>query len=133
MMADERKLPYKREDIVAALKKYKAEADSVYAEALVTYKVKATEKLNRALGYIAEDQVVSAVNLSPPIETAKAYDNAIQMFERTTEESILLTEREFRQYMMDEWSWSNGWMASNARYSVTARAKMAGAVQDFED
>jgi hypothetical protein len=38
----------------------------------------------------------------------------------STDTVVELSEQEFRQYVMDDWSWKHNFLASNAMYSAAA-------------
>lgn len=63
--------------------------------------------------------------LYPPAEHLDEYDTVIEMLEMDQEilvELIALTAQEFRQFVMDEWDWTDSFLSSNVGYSVSAMA-----------
>jgi hypothetical protein len=43
------------------------------------------------------------------------------MLKMSTEDVIELNARDFAQYAMDKWGWSEGWTVSNAKYLEPVR------------
>ena len=64
------------------------------------------------------------MDLGPPIDQTKEYDRAVRMLELAVDENIELTEVQFANYVMDEWQWSQHFMAMNAMYSMRAASKV---------
>ncbi len=64
------------------------------------------------------------MDLGPPIDQTKEYDRAVRMLELAVDENIELTEQQFANYVMDEWQWSQHFMAMNSLYSLRAASKL---------
>ena len=56
------------------------------------------------------------INLSKPVSHKKDYDIAISMLEWSVDEFVNLDQREFRQYVNDEWDWKETFAASTSFY-----------------
>jgi hypothetical protein len=90
----------------------------------------ALEKLKKEVsGIVAGGKAValdySAIALHVPVSYEEVYKEILEMMMHTTDESILLTQDEFRKYVMDKWSWTNNFSASNSRYlSGQTQAKL---------
>lgn len=52
----------------------------------------------------------------PPVSHETDYDTALKKLEMCAPKEIDITDREFRQYAMDEWSWSETFKTSTAHY-----------------
>lgn len=53
---------------------------------------------------------------APPEDHTTDYDNAIDMMEWSTDDTIELTQSQFVQYVKDDWGWKQSWIASNSEY-----------------
>lgn len=58
--------------------------------------------------------------LSQPVNQTRSYDRVIGMLEMALAEEVELSEEDYQQYVMDEWSWREVFLTSNASYSSTA-------------
>lgn len=60
-----------------------------------------------------------AVSLIEPMDQTRDYDRAIRMVDLDTRDTLELEESEFRQYVMDDWTWKQQFNHSNRAYSKT--------------
>ena len=58
--------------------------------------------------------------LMQPVDQTREYDRVIRALEMSVDTKIELTEDEFSQYEMDDWSWKRQFLASNSLYTSTA-------------
>ncbi|NOQ50307.1 MAG: hypothetical protein GQ557_01410 [Mycoplasmataceae bacterium] len=65
------------------------------------------ENLSKALT-MAENfgEIQTKFDIEKPISHIGEYDMAIQMLNMTTSEEIEISKEEFKQYVMDDWYWS---------------------------
>lgn len=54
--------------------------------------------------------------LDEPQDYTKSYDRIIAMLEMTIEETIEIDQTQFRNYVLDEWDWSEQWAGTNSKY-----------------
>lgn len=52
----------------------------------------------------------------PPDDHTDDYDDVIDMLTMATDEKIELTQPQFKQYVKDDWGWSQTWTSSNTAY-----------------
>ncbi len=90
-----------------------------FDEAVVGYRHKAQEQLQRNLDLIAKNSGAFdiRVGLTVPKEHTKDYDRALKMLEFSLDEEIILSQEEFAQYIMDDWGWQQEFTATNVMYS----------------
>lgn len=67
---------------------------------------------------LAQKKVSMYVGLTEPVDQTETYDKVIRMLELSTDDEITLDEREFGQYILDEWSWKGQFITSNALYAA---------------
>lgn len=76
-----------------------------------------TEMLDRAKGNIFETNT----DLDVPNHHLKDFDRVIKMLEMSTAPEIKISESQFRQYVMDEWSWKHDFEMHKALYTSKVR------------
>lgn len=95
-----------------------------FLEAKENYQAKTLAELKKLTAKAKKGEIVPQyLDLQPPVEFIKDYNRAIAMLGATTDEFLILSQREFGQYWMDEWTWSQTFSASNATYSERVRTK----------
>jgi hypothetical protein len=67
-------------------------------------RIKAGKPIDRYLGH------------TPPEDHTGDYDDVIAMLEMMLDESIELTQGQFKQYVQDDWGWKEQWVTSNTAY-----------------
>lgn len=60
-----------------------------------------------------------SINLKYPESYDKEYNRAIRSVELNVYDKIELSEQEFNQYVMNDWSWKNSFISSNSAYVNT--------------
>ena len=89
----------------------------VFKRAMVKYREKVIEELDRAIKDAkGGGKIRTTFQILQPINQVHDYDVAIDMLKMHTEETLPLSETEFRQYVKDEWNWSRQFTASNMSY-----------------
>lgn len=75
-------------------------------------------ELERRLVDAREGRKVQAhMSLIEPEDHTKDYDRVIHMLEMSTADEIVITEKQFSQYVMDEWGWMSAFKNSTANYT----------------
>jgi hypothetical protein len=111
-----------KEKLLDALRVNLARHSQIVQEARDGYVTQAREALERRLEELRTGKVVSLkFTLNPPLDYSEVYRTAIQMLEWNADEMIVLQADEFKQLVLDEWDWIDGFIASNSAYSTTAR------------
>jgi hypothetical protein len=52
----------------------------------------------------------------PPMDQTDSYDSAIGMLEMSNDETIEITQTQYRCYVQDDWDWKEQWLGSNSAY-----------------
>lgn len=111
----------KKAELLAILQKNRAEHREIFLEAQEGYKKTVIAELEKALEEARSGKKITrGISFATPVDQTKDYDRAIRMIEMSTEDIIELTENDFAQYVMDDWSWKNTFAFSNAHYSRKA-------------
>jgi hypothetical protein len=108
----------KKEELLAVLEKNKAEHVAIFNEAVEGYKksvvaaiVRVEKKWNET-----NELDVSILHLAQPQSYETQYEEAIEMVKFTQEPVITLGQTEFRQYVLDKWSWMGSFGATSSGY-----------------
>lgn len=117
-------LTFNKEKLLVIIKRNRAEHRSIYKEALEGYKEKLRGMVDEVYEKLKMGEI-PRVTIAPqyPVDQTKEYDRTIKMLEMCTETNVELTELDFAQYVMDEWSWMDHFITSNSAYSAKARVK----------
>lgn len=112
-------------DVAEALKclrENKETHKTIVREAREGYVEKAKKALLAKLDRLKSGEIVGlAFSLTVPQDYTHVYDTAIKMLELHMEETVTLNGSQVRCLMMDEWDWTDHFIATNAGYSGTAR------------
>lgn len=122
-LAQDIKLFFKRELVLAKLRANRARHIVILAEAKVGYLAKAQEALEAKLAEIKAGKPVQLnFSLSRPVSHLKTYDAMISMLEAANDESLELSMEQQQAFMVDQWDWQEQFLDVSASYSGTAQA-----------
>lgn len=114
-------LRFKRHEILEKLKANREIHDKVVREAQIGFRGRWLKMLGDELAKTeAGEQVSAYLHLSVPVSHLDDFDRAIEMFEMTTDDEIVLDERSFQAYVRNKWDWQRDFLVSNSAYSATA-------------
>lgn len=91
-----------------------------YQAALVEWEKQYAKALRRELRANVESKTGS-VYLEKPVSYQNSYDTALRMLDLALEAEFVLTERQFRQYIMDEWDWKDRFVSNTMSYSSSGK------------
>lgn len=112
---------FKKSELLAVLKANRKRHYAIFLEACDGYTKKAVELIEQRLEMAKSGKRVGlSFSLAEPVNQTRDYDRAIKMLEMTTAATIVLSEGDFSQYVMDDWHWKRQFLASNMSYSETA-------------
>lgn len=110
----------KRDNLLAVLHENRDRHKDVFEKALVKYRALAIEELERALADARLGKRISrGLRLIEPMNMTRDYDRVIRQVEMDVRDEIELSEREFAQYVMDDWAWRDQFEASTMAYTVS--------------
>lgn len=110
-----------KETILAKLHENRARHKTIVEEARAGYVEKAKRALLDKLKEVKEGKIVALTfHLSPPQDYTAVYDTAIRMFELDMGDLVTLNSEQVRNLVMDEWDWTDHFLAANKHYSGTA-------------
>jgi hypothetical protein len=127
------KVTVNKKDLLETLKTNRAEHRKIFEEAIEGYRKTATRLLEEQVTKAkANKRFVTYIQLVQPIDQTKEYDRAIRMIEMSVDQTITLSERDFQQFVMDEWQWTSVFATNSVAYSPTANKKYKDYV-DYEN
>jgi hypothetical protein len=108
--------------LIATLEANRAQHRVIFGEALEGWRREAIKWFNARVRALrnGDTGVGTYFNLTRPVDHTKDYDVALAMLHATEDDTLVLDENEFRQYVQDEWGWKKSWVVSNSMYSATA-------------
>lgn len=77
------------------------------------------QELNRLLEKVEQGELINLQELyrfDQPVDKTEEYDTALQMLEMSVEDEIVLSRREFQNFVQDKWDWTDKMLFSNTRY-----------------
>ncbi len=109
-------------DLLEVLRKNREAHRATYLKAAEGYRNAVELALESALKYIRDGQAIAPnlarmTSLTIPTEHTKDYDRVIRMLEMSTADEITVTETQFSQFVLDDWSWKQAFIGSTSRYS----------------
>lgn len=116
----------KKEELLNVLRENRTKHRQIFEEAIEGYRKTVIAEFERRLDDAKAGRKIDIrFTLPQPVDQTKDYDRAIGMLEMTIDDVIHLEEIEYRQYVMDDWSWKQSFLTSNSTYSGTAAAFLA--------
>lgn len=107
--------------LLSILKVNRGKHRAIFEEALEGYHRRVVEELQARLEAArAGTKWDALIVLVQPENHTKEYDRAIQMLEMDINETVILDEKQFTQFVQDEWGWTDRFLISNSNYSQTA-------------
>lgn len=114
--------------LLAVVEKNREQHIKEYNEAVVGYKEQAIKKIEETMGdlvkkvnLLKDGQFIRIMGVSFDLSAPKSfedeYDQTIGMLNDSVDENIVLSREEYRNYMLDKWSWTESFKLSNMRYT----------------
>ena len=90
-----------------------------HAELMVEYKKAITKEIAKQHKRAQKGllPILSKLNkIEKPNSYAEYYTEAIAMLEMSVDDELVLTAHQFKQYVLDEWSWTNSFAMTKSAY-----------------
>ena len=114
----------RKSELLEALRRNRAGHRTVFEEAQKGYRETVIEELDKRLQDARSNKEVNGfLHLEAPKDHTRDYDRTIQMLEMCTKDEVFISEQEFSQYVMDDWSWMHQFSTANAGYVAKARSR----------
>ncbi len=110
----------KKKDLLDTIRRNRDHHHSQFVETMEGYRetvIKRVEQTLTGLRAGGNFDPYEFNRLTPPQDHTKDYDRVIRMLEMSTSDEITCTEKQFNQYVLDEWTWKDEFSTSNALYS----------------
>lgn len=94
-----------------------------HKDAMEGYQEKVVQELSKALKIAKANNTevnlnpVAVLNTTRPASYVKDYDRAIAMLEMSQDANITLSQHEFDQLVMDQWTWKGAFEMASSMYN----------------
>ena len=107
----------KKAEILAALRKNRDAHRDIFLAAQNGYRKEVIAELEKSLKDAREGRnVQTTIELEAPEDHTKDYDRIIRMLEMSVKDEIEVSELQFQQYVLDDWTWKFHFASNSARY-----------------
>jgi len=115
-----KELTVPKDDLLIRLKQNRDDHRAIFEEALTGYQAESEAELQQQLELLraGKRRDIRIIKVVPRDHTSD-YNRAVAMIEMALGDTITLSERDFAQYVMDDWGWQ-GEFLSNSYGSGTA-------------
>jgi hypothetical protein len=137
-----KELTFNKDVIIAKLKKNLGLHDKILSEVRKAYIEEAKTLLAERLNDLRTNKITGLhFNLSLPRDHSASFKRIIQMLEDCIEETVVLDEYEYRQFVLNEWDWKGGFIdvanayvtgSSGPTGSTGRNAVLTAAIKDFD-
>ena len=108
----------KKEEVLETLKENRIVHIAEYKEAIKGYRIKSAELLEKELSLIEwGGKFNMRFSINKPISYEADYDISIEMLEMDIEDIVTLTKTQFRNYIKDDWNWTDDFKMGNRGFS----------------
>lgn len=105
-------------DLLDELIKNRDKHRQTFLDAADAYRHEAIKVLDQALEEAKKGKrIMRAIGLIEPVDMTREYNQAIGMLQMTIDEHIEITAEQYKNFVMDDWSWSAQVTASNTAYT----------------
>ena len=107
----------KKDELLEILRKNRTAHRAIFLEAQEGFKKEVIRELEARLENSRKGKHIELfISLDEPVDQTKDYDRAIRMLEMSVNSNAELTETEFSQYVLDDWSWKGQFTSTNSKY-----------------
>jgi hypothetical protein len=105
--------------LLAVLKENRKNHADTLEKAISGYRKAWEDLLERTLQEVRNGgNIDHGLSLPLPMDHRRDYDRAIKMLEMSTEDKIVISEKDFQRYVMDEWEWKFAADLHNMSYAA---------------
>lgn len=111
------KVTVKKSELLEKIKKNREGHRAEFIKAQDGFRAYLIRELEKRLVDARElRKVAGHFSLVEPEDHTKDYDRVIMMLEMSTSDDIVITEKQFQQYVMDDWNWMASFKNSTSNY-----------------
>jgi len=107
-----------KNELLAALKNNRKQHEDEFKKIMENYMETLTVKFEEGYDLLSKGKIPDLDMPSVPESHIDDYDSAIKMVEMEVGETFVLEDRDFRQLVMDEWSWKRMFEMTKSAYGV---------------
>lgn len=105
-------------DLLIALKKNREDHRTAFVASQKGYHIAVVKELESMLVDARSGKAYrKVVQLEEPLDHTRDYDRIIRMLEMSVNNEIVITESEFNNYVLDDWSWKRQFMQTTRSYT----------------
>ncbi len=109
-----------KNELLAKVKANREAHRGIFLKALEGYRTEAIAQLEKMLEEAkSRKRIRGSIELEEPMDMTREYDRVISMLEMSEDDTIELTNSEFAQYVLDDWSWKHQFGVTNSKYLVS--------------
>lgn len=115
-----------KDTLMGILVRNRHEHVTTHEAAIVEYRRQRTATLRKMARYErAEDFThdLDLHNLPKPEYHRDDYDRALAMLNHETRDTVVLSETEYAELVLDQWQWKSRWFANTESYAAAANAR----------
>lgn len=115
-------IPVKKVDLIKHLKKNRALHRKQFEAAHAGYRKAILEKVAQMYDDAKKGlDIQHFIQLDVPEDHTKDYDRLIGMLEMSIDKTVLITQQEYSQYVLDDWGWKENFTKVSTAYAVQAK------------
>jgi hypothetical protein len=104
-------------ELLDVLRKNREGHREKFERAQEVYRGRVIEWLDEELRRASQGETVrTSINLPEPVDYTDAYDEAIRMLEMSVDDTVEITQRDVKRYVMDRWEWAEHFAANTTAY-----------------
>lgn len=108
----------KKEELVQIIKTNRENHRQIFEEAIDGYKAEAVRRLEENIEDIKKGKnFYININMPVPQDHTEDYNRVLKMLEMCINDTIVLDEQRFAQYVMDDWGWKEAFLNTSNMYN----------------
>ena len=111
----------KKFDLLAIIMANRDDHRQIFEEALIGFDQEAKKLLEQQLDRLrAGKRRDIRVTLPVPVDHTSDYERAIKMVQMSVGDTLVISERDFAQYVMDDWGWREEFLSNSYGSSLAS-------------
>jgi hypothetical protein len=112
------KVKVKKDELRKLVQKNRDAHKAVYEQAFEGYRKACIQNLEANLESVRRGKKERIwLTETPPDDHTSDYDRVLRMIDMSVDTEVVLTEKAFQQYVLDDWDWKQTWAMSNSKYT----------------
>jgi len=106
-------------ELIERLEDNRAHHREIFERAVEGYKRAAIDQLHDWLNGVEKGQLPIMISQLPvPEEHTDDYDTALEMLKMSVDQEVVISQSDFRCYVLDKWEWKRRFVGTNSAYTV---------------